>query len=648
MSDPSKSQKTPESQNPAQDVQGAFDTTVNFRVFAFVSLGMQEKLTSDSLNAYAAVFKKTGSAGVNKIDQKGLEGLTATFTKEKAQFESDHKTEQQKRDAARFSSKVKAAASTVSEGAKKAATTVSEGAKKAATTVSKGVNDTAQKLVGYVEEKKAKARGDAEKAAEAKAAAEAEAAAQSNAAAEAKAVAEAQAARDAKKAAEAKKATKETRVVWLNEDNKYGVTVDKKGAEQKPNINLNEGDFITFKGFTEADGSVISSALIGRFEGNAEPDNMWFIPWKSALHTWGGELFSKCSPNPLQRIIGPNQRTIDWFTVEKSEKPSRAPPPPPMLISSKDVTKKVTKPLLQQSVTTNPNDPLWAASDEEDETVAAATAAAAERNRQQQMAVALRQRPQASSSSLSQSSQSSQSSPSRASSSSSSQSSSAQSSQLSSQSSSAARLEAAKAHKDRLGSPVDLSGILGDDVANDDGRDITNTQIWYITDNLNAFKVSVVKGDGIVTLSFEVRDLVGPLTTLIKENRTAKEFTKTMSGASNGGLRIVITVPYSVYRNFIERLAGKPKKWTLDVHYKDGSEKNITLPGTWTAEEPSYASMSASAAAAANKSGRLFADDQGGGKRRRSIKKNRRSIRRTTIRRRQYKNKNKNNRRYKK
>ena len=426
-----KSQKTSEFKNPPQDVQGAFDTTVNFRVFAFVSLGMPEKLTSDSLNAYKGVFDKTESAVVTEIGQQKLDQLIRQFSDKETQFNSDHKKLQKEKDAAKFSSKVKAAASTVSEGAKKAAITVSEGAKNAATTVSKGVNDTAQKLVGFVDKKTkeraeaaetkavaAKAAAETKAAAEAKEAAETEAALREKAiesgsdfvarndkrfqesrkaltakkeAAEAKARAELekkQAEADANAKAEAeKKAKAETRVIWLNRNTPAsGVIITSPGKE---NIKLIEGDFITFKGFTEADGSVISSALIRRFEGNQMatiktegtegPENMWFIPWvmEGDIGNWGGELFSKCSPNLFQRSLGQKERTIEWVTVAKSEKPSRAPPLPELL-PPKDVTKKETKPLLQQSVTTNPNDPLWAASDEEDETVAAATAAAAE------------------------------------------------------------------------------------------------------------------------------------------------------------------------------------------------------------------------------------------------------------------------------
>ena len=182
-----ESRKTSESQNPAQDVQGAFDTTVNFRVFAFVSLGMQEKLTPENLNAYARVFDKTGSAEVKEIDQQGLEGLKKKFTEEKAQFGLDRKTEQQKINAAKFSSKVKAGV---------------DNFKKGANLVSQGVDETAKKLVGFVEGKKkenreAAAAKMAAKEQEAKAAAEANAARDAEATAQSKAAAEAQAARDA-------------------------------------------------------------------------------------------------------------------------------------------------------------------------------------------------------------------------------------------------------------------------------------------------------------------------------------------------------------------------------------------------------------------------------------------------------------------
>ena len=83
MPDTSKTPKTPESQNPAQDVKKAFDTIVNAKVSAFVSLGMPEKLTPDSLNAYAGVFDKNGSTQVKEIDQQGLEALKKKFTEEK-------------------------------------------------------------------------------------------------------------------------------------------------------------------------------------------------------------------------------------------------------------------------------------------------------------------------------------------------------------------------------------------------------------------------------------------------------------------------------------------------------------------------------------------------------------------------------------
>lgn len=650
----SESSKTSESQNPAQDVQGAFDATVNAKVSAFVSLGLVDKLTPDNLNAYARVFDKTGSTEVKVIDQRGLEALTATFTKENETFDSRTTQEQQERDAARFSSKVKAGV----DNFKKGTNLVSEGAKKAATTVSEGVDKTAKKLVGYVEGKKqekqeaaaAKMAANDQKAkdaAEAKEAAEAEAAAQSNAAAEAKATRDAEKAAEANAPAEAKKATKETRVIWTNKNMpQNGVRVEKNGAEQKPNIKLTKGDFITFKGFTEADGSVISSALIRRFEKNQMadketegPENMWFIPWNSAHNKWQGELFSKCLPNLLQRSLGQKERTIDWFTVEKSQIPSSAPPPPELLPPTPPLNSNKSEDL----------DPLEAEKVEQ-----AAAAAQAERKRKQQQVNLSGQGLRASSSSSSSSPPSSQSSSS------------------SSSPSPLSRIRLVLPKEERLQNTAlpqpsfspksaadanDLTRILGDD--DDAGSDITDTVIWYISKSRNDFKVFVEKEvPGTITLRFEILNLLGPLTKVIQDNdlRKTKEFSKTKSGAANGALDIFITVPYSVYRDFRNKILGRNKNWTLVLTYASSSvEKQISLPGTWTAEKPSVDSMSASAAAptAASKNSRpLFSDDNdaylGGGKRRRSIKKNRRSIRRTTIRRRQYKNKNKNNRRYKK
>jgi hypothetical protein len=639
-----------ESKNSTEAVQGAFDTTVNAKVSAFVSLGLADQLTHDSLNAYARVFDKYGSTEVNKIDQKGLEVLNQQFTQKNKEFKLEHETEQQKKDAAKISSKVKAGLDNFKEGAN----LVSQGAKKAATTVSKGVDKTAKKLVGYVEGKQkekeeATAAKMAAKEQEAKDAAEAKEAAEAEAAAQSKAAAEAQAERDAKKsaqsnaAAEATAAARATRVVWLNKStHKYGVTVDKKGAEQKPNILLKEGEFITFKGFTEADGSVISSALIRRFEGNADPENMWFTPWvkKGDIGDWGVELFSKCLPNLFQRSLGQKERTIDWFTVEKSQPPSRAPPPPELLpppnTNQKTQIRSDSQSLLQQSTTSEDIDPLSAAAEERD-VVDKATAA---RNKAGQLELAKTQGPRASSSSSS------------ASSSSSSPRILVRSKKVLRQNTDLQRSRVVL--NDHAAVADDLTRILGDD---DDGSDITDTVIWYISESQNDFKVFVKKNVlGTITLKFEIWDFLGPLTKLIKENHTAIEFSKTTSGASNGGLRIVITVPYSDYRDFKNKILGKNKNWTLGLTYKSSSvEKQISLPGTWTAEKPSVDSISASAAAptAASKNSRpLFSDDPGaylgGGKRRRSIKKNRRSIRRTTIRRRQYKNKNKNNRRYKK
>ena len=234
----------------------------------------------------------------------------------------------------------------------------------------------------------------------------------------------------------------------------------------------------------------------------------------------------------------------------------------------------------------------------------------------------------------------------------------------------------------------------------DDETGIKDTQIKYKTMNGTVFNISVKIGENTVTLSFDKNVNGGSLVNFIIDNRllnTSDEFHGTVVIAGfvpryHVLTDLSITVSKKDYTNFKKTVLNQNKNWVLTLSKE---RKDITIPGTWYSDEnldiktvkqassaPSSSSSTSSTSTVpiqpsispsnvaydddedddddddedddeddplgAHKFSSEFESSKGGKRRRHTIKKNRRSIRRTTIRRRQYKNKNKNNRSFKK